>query len=304
MTPLAIVLALLFEHLRRLPAGGTLDTPASRFAAALAERYNDGRARSGRLVWLGVVGGAVVVTLTIHALLLSLDPMAAFGFNVLVLCGTLGAHRESRIFREIHVALRLGELARARQMLGVWRGASVPRASEAEVVRLAIEHALISAHRNIFASVFWFTLLPGPTGAVMYRLAAVFDSTWGARQDSDFGRFGVFARQAFQMVDWAPIRLTAATFSVVGNFEDAVLCWRTQARQWMEYSSGILLASGGGALGVRLGLPIHEHGRSIERPALGCGEEARVEFMQGTVGLIWRALCLCLLVLALMAIAG
>jgi cobalamin biosynthesis protein CobD/CbiB len=55
-----------------------------------------------------------------------------------------------------------------------------------------------------------------------------------------------------------PIRVTAASFAVVGDFEGAAHCWRTQAVSWPEAGSGILLASGAGALGVRLGMPVHD----------------------------------------------
>jgi adenosylcobinamide-phosphate synthase len=65
-----------------------------------------------------------------------------------------------------------------------------------------------------------------------------------------------------------------------------------------------LLASGGGALGVRLGMPIHESGEVVERPEMGVGDEADADFMQSTIGLIWRTLVLVMLLLALMGIAG
>ena len=39
----------------------------------------------------------------------------------------------------------------------------------------------------------------------------------------------------------------------MGNFEDAIYCWRSQAVLWPE-GRQLLIASGGGALGVRLGI--------------------------------------------------
>ena len=95
-----------------------------------------------------------------------------------------------------------------------------------------------------------------------------------------------------------------AVFSVVGNFEDAVYCWRSQAVLWPERSSAILIASGGGALGVRLGMPVHESGGIVDRPEMGLGSEAGVDHMQSTAGLVWRALLVCLFLLALLAAAG
>ena len=99
------------------------------------------------------------------------------------------------------------------------------------------------------------------------------------------------------MIDWLPLRVTAAAFAVVGDFEDAVHCWRTQAVRWPEAGSGILLASGAGALGVRLGMPVHDDSdrASCDRPELGLGEDADPDFMQSTIGLVWRSLVLGLL---------
>ena len=148
-------------------------------------------------------------------------------------------------------------------------------------------------------------LLPGPIGAVLYRMASFFDDAWGRRSgDQEFGQFGDFAKKAFGVLDWVPVRLTAAAFSIVGDFEDGVHCWRTQANQWKNKASGILLASGGGALGVRLGMPIHESGEVLERPEMGVGDDADAEFMQSTIGLVWRTLVLVFLVLALLGVAG
>ena len=84
--------------------------------------------------------------------------------------------------------------------------------------------------------------------------------------------------------------MTALCFAIVGDFEDAIYCWRTQAKLWADESSGILLSSGAGALGVRLGMPVYESGEVTERPELGLGDDADVDFMQSTVGLVWRAL--------------
>ncbi len=304
MSLFAIVLALLIEQVRPLPVESWVRRPLARLASWFEEKLNDGRVNSGRAAWVLLVVGSTALTWLIHVALWSLHPLLAFVFSLFVLYLTMGVRHDSHFFTDIHVALRLGELGRARTLVSDWRGTACGDADESEVSRLAIEQALICAHRNVYAAIFWFLVLPGPSGAVFYRLASLLDHLWGERQDADFGRFGEPARQLFAMIDWLPVRLTAFSFSVVGNFEDAVLCWRTQAAHWHESSSGILLSSGGGALGVRLGLPRHESGRIVDRPELGCGEDARVEFMQGTVGLIWRALCLCLLILVLMGIAG
>ena len=59
-----------------------------------------------------------------------------------------------------------------------------------------------------------------------------------------------------------------------------------------------------GALGVRLGLPIPQGGLPLDRPELGIGEEADTDFMQSTVGLVWRALVFWMVLLLLLGLAN
>jgi pantoate kinase len=63
-------------------------------------------------------------------------------------------------------------------------------------------------------------------------------------------------------------------------------------------------ASGAGALGVRLGMPVVEAGEIADRAEMGTGDEADVDFMQSAVGLVWRALLLWLLLLLLLGFAS
>jgi cobalamin biosynthesis protein CobD/CbiB len=156
---------------------------------------------------------------------------------------------------------------------------------------VAIELALIASHRHVFGTIAWF-LVAGAPGAILYRLAAVVAERWGSRSDAQFGAFGRFAQRSFFWLDWLPARLTAASFAIVGNFEDAVYCWRTQAASWASETHGIILATGGGALGARLGGTLNQDGSAQYRPDLGIGDDADVDYMRSAVGLVWRALVL------------
>ena len=81
----------------------------------------------------------------------------------------------------------------------------------------------------MFAVLFWFVVLPGPSGAILYRLAAYLQRRWSGR-----GEFGSFAAHALTILEWPTARLTAASFAVVGDFEDTIYCWRTQAAAWPD----------------------------------------------------------------------
>jgi adenosylcobinamide-phosphate synthase len=307
MTLISIVIALVIEQLHALSVGRVVRAPVARMAAFLEDKFNDGGRSHGAIAWgLGAALPAALLSL-LYALLMHFQPLSGFLLGIGVLYLTMGFRQFSHFFTSIHLALRLGEVEQGHQLLAQWRGRSADRLTTSEVARLAIEQALVSSHRHVFAPLLWFVVL-GPAGALLYRLAHALDELWGARDEKEFGEFGQFAHRAFELIDWVPLRVTAACFAVVGDFEDAVHCWRTQANRWPNGGSGILLASGAGALGVRLGMPVHDAiqgmGEVGDRPELGLGEDADPDFMQSTIGLVWRSLVLGLAVLALIWVSS
>jgi adenosylcobinamide-phosphate synthase len=148
----------------------------------------------------------------------------------------------------------------------------------------------------------------------MYRVAEYLARAWNEPEHMRNEAFGRFASQAFYWIDWIPARLTAVAFAVVGNFEDAVYAWRNFAHRWKDEAIGIILAAGGGAMGLRLGSPT-EHAADLPsadasavdagnfEPETPPGEEANARALQSTVGLVWRALLLWMLLLLLLSFA-
>jgi adenosylcobinamide-phosphate synthase len=304
MTLISLIAAFLIEQVQPLDVGKWMRAPLGRVAEYFETRFNDGQARHGMVAWILAVAPLVVVVAVLYHVLDRIHPLFALVLNVGVLYLTMGFRHVSHYFTGVHEALRKGELDRARSLIAEWRGHSAERLSSSEVAKLAIEEALVAAHRHVFGVAFWFVILPGPSGAILYRMAEFFAERWGRRSAAELGAFGQFAQSAFVVLDWLPLRFTALAFAVVGDFEDAVYCWRTQAARWSDPASGILLASGAGALGVRLGMPVYESGEITERPELGLGDDADADFMQSTVGLVWRTLVLSLMLLTLLGIAS
>ncbi|TMG72678.1 MAG: CobD/CbiB family protein [Betaproteobacteria bacterium] len=289
MSFFSLVAALLLEQWRPLADRRYLFSPVARYATFLERQFNAGEAQQGATAWLLAVLPPV---------------LGAWLVNAAALYLTMGFRQRSHYFTDIHLALKENDVARAREILSEWRGVSCANLDRETVTRLAIEEALVASHRHVFAVVFWFLVLPGPAGAILYRLAMFLERRWSASAVPELERFGHFARRAFAVLDWLPVRFTAAAFAVVGDFEDAVYCWRTQAATWPDPALGIVLASGAGAIGVKLGMPIVEGGEVLDRPELGLGDPADTAHLDSTVGLVWRALVMWLVLLALVALAG
>lgn len=303
MTLLALIAALLIEQWRALDRNNPLALLFAGLADLLERQLNAGEWRHGLLAWLAAVVSLVAVVAVIQHALGAAGALLEWGWAVAVLYVTMGFRKFSHAFTEIRDALKRDDLASAREVLGRLRAKSANELTRREIARVAIEEGLVLSHRYVFGVIAWFAVL-GPAGAALYRAAAILAERWGARSGDDFGAFGQFAARAFEVIDWVPVRLTALGFAIAGDFEDAIYCWRTQAMAWMQPASGVLLASGAGALGVRLGEAIHQYGGIEYRPELGTGEEADVDFMQSVVGLLWRTLVLWLLIVLLMSLAN
>ncbi|MEN3111518.1 CobD/CbiB family protein [Uliginosibacterium paludis] len=303
MTLLALILTLVLEQFRPLNAARYLYPVLAALGDFFESRFNDGQARHGTAAWCLMILPPVLLSAVLYFILFAVHPLAALLFNIIVLYYTMGFRHSSHFFTRIHAALRAQELQEARRLIGEWRGHQHDRSSTQEIVRLTLEQGIVGSHRQVFALIVCFVLLPGPSGAVLYRMADYFASTWGKRTDPDIGEFGRFARRAFHVIEWLPARVTATAFSIVGDFEDAAYCWRTQSGEWHDPDEGILLAAGAGALGVRVGLPIQESGEIVDRPELGTGDEAEVEHLQSFVGLVRRTLVLSVLGLVVLGLS-
>jgi adenosylcobinamide-phosphate synthase len=294
----AIIAALLLEQWRPLGDRKAVFAVLAAWADWLERSFNAGEARHGAIAWLIAVLAPVAAALAVYWTLYWISPVGALLANIAALYLTLGFRQFSHVFTGIQAAVRDGDIDRARELIGTWRGESATHRSREEVIRLAIEEGIVASHRHVFAVLFWFVLLPGPSGAILYRMAVFLDRRWGGK-----GEFGRFAGRVLGLLEWPAARLTAAAFAVVGDFEDAVYCWRTQAAAWPDRNIGIVLAAGAGALGVKLGMPLSEVEGLYPRSDLGLGEEADAPFLDSAVGLLWRALVLWVFVLLVIALA-
>ncbi|HUX91999.1 MAG TPA: CobD/CbiB family protein [Gallionellaceae bacterium] len=308
MSLLSLIFALLLEQLHPLSSRKYLNTWLGSYVDFFQRNFNAGESKQGQIAWILAIAVPLIASLSLYWLLAVQHPIFAWAFCVLVLYLTMGFRQFSHYFTDIHKALRNGDLKLARGLLSTWRGHPCDDLSSEEVIRLTMEEALLATHRNVFAVVFWFVIFMslglGPGGAILYRLARFLNTRWGNRDNVELGSFGNFAAQLYHWIEWLPMRLTAATFAIVGNFEDAIYCWRTQAAGWPDPECGIILASGAGALGVRLGMPVGQFDVSVDRPELGIGDMADVDFMQSAVGLVWRALVFWLIMLLLLSLAS
>lgn len=275
----------------------------TRFTQFIEQRFNAGEYSHGAIAWALAVGPVLMAVGLIAALLDGMSPFFAWVWNVVVLYFTLGFKYYSDDAERIGRQLRSGDLDGAREQLAAWRGGDTSQLNTEELTRITIEHLMAASHRQMFGILFWFVLLVpfGPVGAVLFRTASILARRWSGTR----GAFGVFAQRAFHAINWLPARLTALTYAIAGNFEDAMYCWRTQADAWPDVEEGVVLAAGAGAMGVRLGQSVSVGNETVWRPELGAGQLAEdADCIDSAISMIWRGMVIWLVAGLLIVIAG
>lgn len=303
MSFLSVLAALFLEQFRPLPHPSALELWFARYAHRLARDLNAGQPVHGTIGWVLGVLPWVALALLGHFVFDALHLALGWIWDVAVLYVCINFKHATQDYMAVADALRAGELDKARELITRWRGEIAIDWTESEIARAAIETALVRAHRDLLAIVAWFVILPGPAGAVLYKLSALLAEKWGRRTDDEFGAFGRFSLRAFHVLDWVPLRLTALGFAIAGDFEDAIHCWRGQSKTWPDPETGVILASGAGALDIRLGGALPKDGGVNYRPELGSGDDPDGNYMPSASGLIWRTLAIWMIVLLLVTIA-
>lgn len=320
MSLLALVIALALEQLQPPRADDAVRRGIGRLVDGIGRRAGQVAAEDGRvgiagaLAWLLLVAGLCGGLWLLDLLLADLFLPLSLALHVAVLYRTTGFRHFSRAYLGYERAMQVDDAVAARTVLEAWMRRSDPGFTAAALDgpamnRLAMALALLAAHRGVFGPLLAYALLPGPTGPLLYRLAGRLAHDWPRQAGPAFGRF---ALRALAVIDWLPLRASAATFAVVGNFEDALYCWRGAAQAGsamgddpLQRQRAMILGVGGGALGVRLADP------AIEQRWQADGEGFEwdaplpdVAALRRAVDMAWRALVLWVGLFALVELVG
>jgi len=314
MSFISVLFALLLEQARPLSRGNPIHAGMRAWVRWCTRNLDAGKPLHGWLAWGFAVGGPTLLSLLVYWLLVVFVgwPLAVL-WSALVLYASLGFRQFSFHFTQIRDALADGDEPLARSLLADWQQIEAQAWSRSDMIGKVIEFSVLASHRHVFGVLAWFSVLAafglGPTGAVLYRLSEFVARYWRHQSETHLQSVSAalqnIAQTAWVVVDWLPARVTALGFAVVGNFEEAIDGWRRYAEQSGAQNDGMLLAATAGALNIQLtASAVGDHvmapnmpERRSQRPAPELAHLAIV------VGLVWRAVVMWIVLLALLTLA-
>ena len=255
-------------------------------AMFMEKKFNNGESKFG-----GIFSVIVLVfcpAMVLWFLLFRIDnPFFELIMGSIILWIAIGWKSMKDHARAVAVPLSTGDVEGARRPLSMIVSRDTAVMDEEMIVGSTLESILENGHDCLFASLFWYAVL-GPAGVVLHRLSNTLDAMWGYRTER-YRQFGFAAARLDDCLGWIPARLTGLCYALSGSFVNAVKSWGAQAGKHKSINGGLVMASGAGALGIRIGGPVIYHGVLENKPFLGVGRAVESSDIQRSISLIHRS---------------
>jgi membrane protein required for beta-lactamase induction len=155
------------------------------------------------------------------------------------------------------------------------------------------ESVVEQANHRLMAVIFWFVVL-GPAGAMLYRLSSLAEKF--SRDDPDRRVINEQAFNLLHILNWLPARMLAATYALVGNFDNVLLAWRhwrdDVREDYPSDASGLLILTGSAAVG-------HSPEETMPKDASDLPP-----LVEDALGLILRSLSIWIILLAIIQLVA
>lgn len=166
----------------------------------------------------------VLVIGLVHRQLAGLSILLDFAFSVIILLYCFGPRDLHEAARHFIEAREHDDQTKAHEYAVEIIGEPLPE-GDSELFGKIGRTLLIATNQRLLAVFFWFVVL-GPMGAVLYRLSSILLRE--ARDASEEGGNGFLQsiRLLFAILNWIPAHLTAFCYAVIGSFVDAMHEWQ------------------------------------------------------------------------------
>jgi len=241
-----------------------------RWTGRLQARLERDSRAAGLVYWLASVG-AVTGAGAAAARAVRSRPVARTALTAAATWAVVGGTTLGREAGRIAAALARGDLAAGRTLLPNLCGRNPADLDPAALLRATIESVAENTGDAVVSPLLWGAAL-GPAGLLAFRAVNTLDAVVGHRSER-YRRFGWASARLDDAAGLLPARLGASLACLLAPLVDgspaaARAAWRRDAGGHPSPNAGPLEAAFAGALGLRLGGPVHYPYGDSPRPWL------------------------------------
>ncbi len=226
----------------------------------------------GSLKYLGIAYN-LVGTLSSAALGYLIDNISSLGGTVLSLEVAAGPNALYKIASEISHELENGDIDQARKKVGALVSRDTASLQADDILRASIESVAENTVDAITAPLL-YAIIGGPAGVLTYRAINTLDAMVGYRNNR-YGEFGWFSARLDDIANWLPARITVIAVALTRPLMsiDIIRQANLQGSKHPSPNAGRVEAAFAYTLGIKLGGVNSYHGKTMERPVVGGGNE-------------------------------
>jgi len=244
--------------------------------------------QNGSVTLVIVVAGALFSVWLISAMLGNVLSLFGFLFGIAVLIFTIGPRNLNEDVQKIITAFENNDYEAANIYASQFSGRTLSE-PPMQLVQIVKEDVLLQANIRLLGVFFWFILL-GPVGAVLFRVSALLKENQQTENDD----FADASRELYRIMIWLPARICVLSYAVAGNFVDTMSYWNGVSDLWLRDSEDFIVVSGVGSL---------RYEQRVGRDELD-DEEPDTAGIQHALSLVKRAVIVWVVLLGLLTVTG
>lgn len=174
--------------------------------------------------------------------------------------------------KRVMLALKEGDLPRARNLLSYVVGRETVKLKPQEIIKALLETIAENLSDGVIAPLFYIAL-GGPAAGLAFKAVSTMDSMIGYKNEK-YKDIGWAAARTDDLLNFIPARITAFLITITAGIlglqaKAAFRCSREDGPKHISPNAGYPEAALAGALGVCLGGPAYYHGVLIEKASVG-----------------------------------
>ena len=244
--------------------------------------------QTGSVTLIIVIAVVLFSVWLVSAMLANVLSLFGFIFGIAVLVFMIGPRDLDEDVQNINTAFENKDYQAANEYASKLCGRTIsePPMQLAQTVK---EEIFLQANTRLLGVFFWFILL-GPVGAVLFRLTCMLKE----KEINNNDEFAEAAQELYKIIIWLPARICVLSYAVAGNFVDTMSYWNGVSDLWLRDSEEFIVVSGVGSLRYEQRTDSTQHD----------DDEPDITGIQHSLSLVKRAVIVWVVLLGLLTVTG